>query len=471
MARLHRVLPARRRGRPGAALLCALLLSACASLPGRSEVPAAPAAASRAKVAAPLQMEGPRGPLSAAGRERVIAQVEAEGGGAALRRHLAVMAADGRVTLSQGNRARLLVDGPQTFAAMFAAMEAARRTIVFETYILEDDGLAERLAQLLLRKRAAGLAVFVLYDAVGSVTSDDAFFERLRAGGVRVCAFNPLNPVKARERWNPNHRDHRKITVVDGRIAYTGGINVSSVYASGSPTGSRRSAERGWRDTHIEIAGPAAAVLEGLVRDTWAAQRCEGAWPPPPATLAAAGDKVVEVIASGPEGSPAEVYRALLTAIATARSSVHLTMAYFAPGPDFVAALGEAARRGVDVQLVLPSVSDFTPAMHAGRSYYAELLEAGVRIAELREVVLHAKTAVVDGVWSTVGSSNLDWRSMVENNEVNVVVLGEDFAQEMEAMFARDLANSTPIDAQTWAQRPVLQRLKEWLARLAERWL
>jgi cardiolipin synthase A/B len=146
-------------------------------------------------------------------------------------------------------------------------------------------------------------------------------------------------------------------------------------------------------------------------------------------------------------------------------------MAYFAPGAEMIDALGQAARRGVDVHLILPSISDFAPVLHAGRSYYAGLLEAGVKISERQDAVLHAKTAVIDGVWSTVGSGNLDWRSLVANDEVNAIVLGEDSAQDMERIFERDLAQSEAIDPARWADRPIGQRLKEWLARIAERWL
>lgn len=453
-----------------------LLAAGCAVLPARSEIPAAAPGSTRQALAAQIAVKGSGGAQPAPARRELIAQLEAEGKPALLRHQLAVMAADGPVELIRGNDVRVLIDGPQTFAAIFAAIEKARRSIVIETYILEDEGLARKFAELLLKKRAAGVSVNLMFDAVGSIATDDAYFDRLRAGGVHVCRFNPLHPLDRPGYWNITHRDHRKIIVVDGATAFTGGINISRVYSSGSSPGRSgrpraASAEDGWRDTHMAVRGPAAQALEKLVREVWHGQGCEGLLPSPAPPAPTAGDKVLRIVASSPDGRPSEIYRALLAAIDNARHSVHLTMAYFAPGPEMVAALVAAARRGVDVHLILPSMSDFTPVLNAGRSYYAELLEAGVKLAELQDAVLHAKTAVIDGVWSTIGSSNMDWRSLVDNNEANVVVLGEDFATEMARMFERDLAQSQPIDAQSWAARPLPQRFKEWLARLAERWL
>jgi cardiolipin synthase len=448
----------------------------CAVLPSRGEIAAPDARVSRKALAEQIAVSGSSGRQAAPARQELLAQLESEGKPDLLRHQLAVMAADGPVELIRGNDVRVLVDGPQTFAALFAAIEKARRSILIETYIVEDAGPAERLAALLLRKRAAGVNVNLMFDAVGSIGTDQAYFERLRAGGVRVCRFNPVNPLDRPGYWSINQRDHRKVTVIDGATAFVGGINISRVYSSGSSParGGRTrqaSVEDGWRDTHLALQGPAALTLEKLVREAWVDQGCEGEFPTLGPAAGSAGDKVVRIIASSPDGRPSEIYRSLLGAIDHARRSVHLTMAYFAPGPEMVAALVSAARRGVDVHLILPSMSDFTPVLNAGRSYYAELLEAGVKIAELQDAVLHSKTAVIDGVWSTIGSSNMDWRSLVSNNEANVVVLGDDFAREMERMFERDLAQSEPVDATAWATRPLPQRLKEWFARVAERWL
>jgi cardiolipin synthase len=272
--------------------------------------------------------------------------------------------------------------------------------------------------------------------------------------------------------------------VVDNKVAFTGGINISQVYASGSSRLRKRSAEasppeQGWRDTQIELKGPVVEALAQTFERNWQSQGCHGALAAPAQARTAAaappaisGDRIVKVLASDPRDAGANrIYDALLAAIRASVRSVHLTMAYFAPGPEMVQALCDAARRGVDVVLVLPGRSDFQLVLHAGRSYYRQLLDAGVRIHEMEHAIMHSKTAVIDGVLSTVGSSNMDWRSFVDNSELNVIVLGEDFGAEMEAMFNRDRAVSPPIDVRAWNERGLRQRFMEQLGRAAERWL
>jgi len=468
-----------------APMMMAAGLSACAVSPlltPRADLPLRQPTASA--LARQLHVQGQRGRLNAAQREALLQRVGSQGSHALLQRHLAVMSASGEVNLHAGNDAQLLVDGPATFAAMFKAIEQARQTVLLESYIVEHAGIAQELATLLMRKREQGVRVAMIYDALGSFGTDSAYFEGLRTAGIPVCAFNPLNPLQQKlGYWDITHRDHRKILVVDREIGFVGGINISAVYTSGSFGRKRRAAtpaseeQQGWRDTQIQLRGPAAAALDDLVRETWHSQACaDDALPamPPPARIqpsaAAAGQQLVRVIPSSPLDEFNEIYAMLLGAIDGSQRSVYLTMAYFAPGRDMVDALCEAAQRGVDVQLILPSVSDFAPVLHAGRSYYARLLEAGVQIHELQDAVLHAKTAVIDGVVSTVGSSNMDWRSFTGNNEVNAVVIGEDFGDGMTRMFRQDLAASQPVTREAWAQRPLWQRTRESLARLFERW-
>jgi cardiolipin synthase len=487
--------PPGRRGYPLAvavaglvASLLAASLGACAvTTPApRADLPPALSnggAPALRTVAREVEVIGHRGRLSAAERERLLQRIAAQGNATHVQRHLMAMATYGEVDLFAGNAAKLLIDGPQTFAAMFGAIEKARSTVLLESYIIEDAAIAQKLAALLARKAGEGVRVAVLYDAVGSIGTDKAYFEGLKKAGIAVCAFNPVNPIKSGRTgyWDITHRDHRKILSVDRQVAYTGGINISAVYSSGS-FGERDSdaaqvKKDGWRDTQVELRGPAVAALDELVRHAWAQQKCRDPLPPPPVpptpaskSATPAGPHIVRVIPSSPDDPYNRIYALLLTAIDTAQKSVHLTMAYFAPGAEMVDALCDAAQRRVDVQLVLPSVSDFSPVLHAGRSYYNRLLRCGVKLHELQDAVLHAKTAVIDGVVSTVGSSNLDWRSFVGNNEVNAVIVGDDFGDTMERMFQRDLAASEPITAEQWARRPLLQRSKETLARLFEVW-
>lgn len=465
-------------------LLAAALGAACASprvrTPQAEQAAAAAAPApSNQALAAQLQVRGAQGRLTPAQRSQLLARLGAQGSADLLKRHLAVMSAAAEAPqLFAGNAVQLLVDGPRAFQAMFAAIEAARHSVLLQSYIVEDTAIAQRLAALLARKRAQGVQVALLYDDLGSFGTGAAYFEALQAAGVPTCALHPVNPLRRPGYWDITRRDHRKLLVVDRETGFTGGINISAVYGSGSF--SRRARQpatdatdaNGWRDTQVQIRGPAVVALDDLVRATWQAQGCSGALAPPAATPPerAAGQALLRVIPATPDEAVNRIYTLLLDAIDASQRSVYLTVAYFAPGADMLEALCDAARRGVDVQLVLPARSDFAPVLHAGRSYYGQLLAAGVQVHELQDAVLHAKTAVIDGVVSTVGSSNMDWRSFTGNSELNAVVFGEDFGDAMQRMFRQDVQNSQPITREAWAARPPLQRVREALARWFEAW-
>jgi cardiolipin synthase len=275
--------------------------------------------------------------------------------------------------------------------------------------------------------------------------------------------------------WRINHRDHRKLLVVDGRVAFLGGINISSVYSAGSVA--KRSAKTpqdavAWRDTDLRIEGPAVAELQKLFLETWEKQK--GAALAPKTyfpVLTAQGADIVRAIGSTPDDPYSLIYLTLISAIGNAEKQVQLTHAYFVPDPQLLNALTEAAARGVEVTLILPSHTDSGATFHSGRSHYTTLLKAGVRIYERRDALLHSKTAMVDGVWSCVGSTNLDWRSFLDNDEINAVVIGREFGGQMRAMFDKDLAASDAILREQWEQRSLLLRVKEWFSRLIERLL
>ena len=406
--------------------------------------------------------------LGAAESAVVVERIGKDATSELLARHLAYVEQHVERPLLVGNRSRLLVDGPQTHAAMFKAIAAARESIDLETYILEAGELGEQLADLLIERRSHGVSVRVLYDGIGSLKTPKEYFERLTAADIAVCVFNPIKPTEDKPKLSIQNRDHRKILVVDQRVAFTGGINISGVYSSGSFGGSRApSKEVGWRDTHIELGGPVVAEFSRLFDSAWQAQNCEGA--PAVRTYPApqrAGNETMRVIAQDPQTQRNEVYVEVLSAIGHAEQHVWLTFGYFVPDPQTVAALKQAAARGVDVRLMVPSKSDVWLTLYAGRSHYTDLLESGVRIFERRDAVLHAKTAVIDSVWSTVGTSNLDWRSFVHNFEVNVVILGVDSARELEALFRRDLAAADEITLPDWRARGLGSRVKEAFARL-----
>jgi cardiolipin synthase len=378
-----------------------------------------------------------------------------------------------RSPLIAGNKVTLLFDGPRTVAAMMTAIADAKNHINLETYIFESDELGKEFADLLIAKQRAGVQVNIIYDTIGSLNTPPEFFEKMRTAGISLTAFNPVNPLTLLVPWRLNNRDHRKILVVDGRVGFAGGINIADDYSHSSPFRSKKKSEprSGWRDTHVQIEGPAVAALQWLFLDTWNEQN-NGNLPAldffPP--LREVGDKMVRVLASRP-GSDFEIYKAYVLAIQEARKTIHLTTAYFVPDAQILESLIDAARRGVSVKLVVPSISDVGLVLYAGRSSYDELLEAGVRIYQFQGSVLHAKTAVIDGVWSTVGSANIDVRSFLHNNEINIVVLGENFGKNMEAAFQEDLNNSVEIDKDAWLRRSMPERMKEWAARTLEYWL
>ena len=375
--------------------------------------------------------------------------------------------------LIAGNQVTLLYDGPQTVAAMTRAIAGAKNHINLETFIFDADAVGTAMAELLMQRQRAGVQVNIIYDAVGTLSTPRAFFERMRAAGIHLLAFNPVKPISALAPWKLNQRDHRKLLVVDGRVAFTGGVNISSSYANSSLFRSHdhHAGRVGWRDTHVQIDGPAVAALQWEFLNHWSNQQGEALSDSDffPAQQAA-GKTLVRVLASEPQGAQ-EIYRAYLLAIRSAKMSVHITAAYFAPDAQMLRALQAAARRGVEVTLVLPSVRESSLVFYAGQGLYRELLQSGIHLYQLQLTVLHAKTAVIDGLWSTVGSTNLDTRSFLHNHELNVVVFDEAFGLAMESAFAEDLRLSTPLTLQEWEQRPLTERLKEWFASRFAYWL
>lgn len=361
-----------------------------------------------------------------------------------------------------GNSVELLHNGPETYSAMEQLIGDARQRIDMESYEF-DTVEGGKFADLLIAKAAQGVTVDLMYDAWGSFETPSSLFDRMRQGGVHVVEFSPFDPV-ALATLDLNRRDHRKLLVVDGAVAITGGVNISQVYENRQRQPQSDDPEQlPWRDTDIRMRGPVVAEFERLFVTAWREQKG-----PALPDMASSGTRAGELQVQAVDGAPIDhrplIYRTLLVAITLARSSIHLTTGFFVPTPDLEDALEIAARRGVDVELVVPSQSDSSMALAAGRARYEDLMAAGVRIFERQDAVLHAKTAVIDGVWSTVGSSNLDWRSVVDNAEINAVVLGGAFGGQMEQMFDEDRTRSKAIEPARWAERPFGERLHEWTA-------
>ena len=390
-----------------------------------------------------------------------------------LERHNAVLESVTESPLTKGNKVTLLADGPAAYAAMFKAVQNARDHINLETFIIEDDEIGHKFADLLLQRQAEGVQVNLIFDSVGSVSTPTPFFQRLRDGGIQVVEFNPVNPFKAHGHWLPVHPDHRKILICDGKVAISGGINISSVYSSRpSNSGNVEGAPLPWRDTDVQIEGPAVAEFQKLFLETWQKQKGsklpERKYLP---DLKEEGSALVQVVGSTPGQGNRITFIVYVSAILFAEHSIHLTNAYFIPDDQILDALTDAARRGVDVKLLLPSTSDSSLALAAARYNYAELLKSGVKVYERRNALLHAKTAVIDGVWSTVGSTNLDFWSLSSANEVNAVILSREVAVELEKMFARDLAESDQIHWEDWKKRPLVQKIRERFAHVFSHWM
>lgn len=366
---------------------------------------------------------------------------------------------------SPGNAADLLVDGEATYAAIGAAIDAATHHVHAEYYLVARGRVADWLAEKLVSAAARGVSVKLLLDGFGSFWIGRRWVRELRAAGVEVAFFLPARLIF----FQPmNLRNHRKIVVVDSETAFTGGINVMDEYRAVR-------GEAPWRDTHLRVVGPAAQQLGHVFELDWhfATRREIPRDPAAEAALKARprepGDATVAIVRSGPDvvGPLRDtIHRIFFAAITLARSRVYVTTPYFIPDRAIVVALQTAAMRGVDVRLILPKRNNHPFVGQAGRSFYEELLEAGVAIHEYDPGMIHAKTMVVDGTVALVGSANMDLRSFRLNFEVHAVVRDAVTAAQLEACFEADLAVSSPIDPVSFAARPWTQKVIEGAARL-----
>lgn len=368
------------------------------------------------------------------------------------------------------NRVTALRDGREAYPAMLAAIAGAERCVHLETYTLSDDRTGRRFLEALLERRAAGVEVRVLYDAIGSFELPAAFVAELAEGGVETAEFNPVAPWRAR--FAINRRDHQKCLVVDDAVGFVGGLNVSDEYAPLEEGG------LGWRDQAVRVEGPVVRDLAANFRRTW---------------LLAGGASFREPRAAAPgdptQGFASEVAlvtnytkrrlglsgramnRSALHAIRRAERQVSIMSAYFIPGIAMRRSLYQAVGRGVDVRVVVPEVSDVRAAWWAGRHLYARMLRRGVTLLEWPETMMHAKVAVIDGVWTTVGSYNIDQRSLLHNLEAAVIVLDREFGARMQQAFDEDAARCCRITQESWRARPWVQRPLETLCHALRYWL
>ena len=358
--------------------------------------------------------------------------------------------------ISAGNQLRVLQDGTETLPAMFQAIRGARHYVHLEYYVIEDVHVCgESLLELLIAKCRSGVQIAIIYDAVGSSHTPAEFFVALRGHGVHLLPFNPVNPLKSRSPYSLNHRDHRKILIADGVIAFIGGINMSRAYES--PPVQRR-----WRDTDLQVEGPAVAHLARLFREHWkshggTALEQRGCHLP----LAQRGVETVAIIGSCPQLGGTRFYDVFLAALRAAKVRAWITAGYFLPTVALMRELAQAAARQVDVKLLLPSHNDSVAALAVQRSRYARLLADGVEILERNSVILHSKSAIIDESWSCVGTSNIDARSVRYNDEVDAIVVGTQTAKSLAQLFLDDVAKARRIEPAAWQARPVAEKLRE----------
>jgi cardiolipin synthase len=399
-----------------------------------------------------------------------------------------------RRPLIGGNKVELLRDGPATHDAQLAAIRKARDHVHLITYILTDGELGQDYLKALAERRRHGVKVRLMFDAMGGRQISDEFRAKLDKAGIEVQEFGNVNPMKSGTQWHGSHRDHRKLLVVDGKVAFTGGVNISDEYTKDSSqkgASSPGSDVEGWRDTHIRIEGPAVAEFQRLFFDTWQEDHekikpSARYWP----KLSRKGDEFVRavtqqgddlaavaieplasLIEAGKTHPENAIYASYLAAMTSSRERIWITQAYFIPNREFIEVLAAAARRGVDVRVLVPGQSDIAMMVQASRFHYQPLLEAGAHVYEYKDAVMHAKTAVVDGVWATVGSSNLDYRSFIHNDEANAIIIGHRFGEEMQDMFLDDLARADEIQRAQWEQRPWRDRARQRLAVLFKYWI
>ncbi len=354
-----------------------------------------------------------------------------------------------------GNRIELFENGEEIYPAMLAAIEAAEKTVTFETYEYWGEEVGGDFAEALAAAAERGVRVHAIFDFIGSTQAGREKFERMEEAGVEVIRWRePSWYQMARF----NHRTHRKLLIVDGNVGFTGGANIADAWKGSPETG-------GYRDNHYRIDGPAVAHLQGSFLENWlnATSRLlytEDYFP----ELAPVGDLEIKVVNSSPREGTHRIRAMMLLAFAAAGDHIRIATPYFYPDNMVLDALLDARERGVEVTLMLAGEELDKGWVHqASMNRWGKLLEAGVKIHEYEPSMYHAKLYIVDDLWVSVGSANLDNRSFRINDETNIVVMDRDFATMMVDQFERDLEDSVAYDLDTWKDRPRLRRLKGWL--------
>lgn len=358
-----------------------------------------------------------------------------------------------------GNKVETLVNGVQIFPAMLRAIREARQTISFETYIYWRGAIANEFADALSAKAREGLSVKVLLDWVGSIPMDERLIERMQDAGVEVVRFRPIT-------WytidRVNNRTHRKLLIVDGRLGFTGGVGIADEWNGDALSPSE------WRDNHYRLEGPAAAELQAAFAKHWIEATGElllgdRFFP----DISPAGDQAAQVVISSTHQRNV-MHLLLMTALASAQKNIRIATPYFVPDELIRQQLLEARKRGVEVQIIVPGAqTDARIVRKASRHLWGDLLQAGVKISEYQPTFFHCKLVIVDDIWTSVGSTNIDDRALRLNDEANVNLFDQRFASIQIATFDRDASASKPYTFADWQNRSANEKFSDWLSSLA----
>jgi len=356
---------------------------------------------------------------------------------------------------ADGNNVRLMWKSRELFTAIFDSIAKAKQSICLEFYIFRNDETGAELAELLKKKAAQGIAIYVIYDHFGSFGTPGKFWEELKKAGINIRASRPFkwtSPLRYA------YRDHKKLIVIDGERAFIGGLNIANEYRGYY----FKRHKEGWRDTGIMIEGPAAGALFAMFGKSWVVWGGAPISNPQSSSTAVQGRglPVMPIFASSARGRR-KLRRLLYYSINHAKENIFLTTAYFTPSRHMIDMLSEAVGRGVNVKLLLPLESDISAAHYAGRASFVKILKAGIEIYNYRGRILHAKTAVFDRNWSIIGSANLDFQSLRRNDEGNVGILDEGFGHQMIEVFYEDLKHSVKIELEQWIKRAFSEKVKE----------
>lgn len=356
------------------------------------------------------------------------------------------------------NDVRVYLKGREKFDDLIADIRNAKSFIHIQYFIFRDDALGREVAQALVDAVERGVEVRLLYDDMGCITVDRNFFKKLRKKGVEVRSF--MRVFHWRPLWRINYRNHRKVVVIDGHVGYIGGMNIADRYVNGDEDNS-------WRDTHMRIEGPAVRGLQVSFTLDWAMEKefldDERYYPP----LSPAGNKGVQIIASGPIGGWDNIEFACAKAISMTRNYVYIQTPYFLPTDSLLNTLQIAALSGVDVRVMIPNMTDWKVMRYGSFSYVSQLLSAGVKVYLYMPGMLHSKTIVVDDEMLSIGSANFDFRSFEHNFEANALVYDDELAKQAKADFFNDMQHCVMIESlEQWRKRPFMQKVGESIVRL-----